>query len=218
MIKLKNISKKYEKQIVLENLDLDVNKGDMLGIMGVSGSGKSTLLNILGTIDTPTSGQYQFYDTNVLEMSTSQIAQFRNNYIGFIFQQYHLIPHYTVAENILLPHSFGNKRMTKEDEQYIGFLCDEISISHLLNKKAELLSGGEQQRVAIVRALAKRPDIILADEPTGNLDENNKSIILDILNKINQEGTTLIVVTHDISIFQQCHTKINLAGGGIFEN
>lgn len=215
MIKLRNIDKNYGKQTVLKNLNLDVAKGDMAGIMGTSGSGKSTLLNILGAIDTPTNGQYQFYNIDVLKMNASQMANFRNQHIGFVFQQYHLIPHYTVTDNILLPHSFGKEPMTKDDENYIHYLCEEIEISHLLDKKADLLSGGEQQRVAIVRALAKKADLILADEPTGNLDNKNKNIIMNILHKVNKEGTTLIIVTHDISVFDECGTKINLVGGNL---
>ncbi len=213
MVYLKNIDKSYSEQIVLKDFNLNIESGELVGVMGESGAGKSTLLNIIGTVDTPTSGSYFFNDIDILKLKPSQVSRFRNKNIGFIFQQYNLIPNISTKENILLPYLFGKMKIDRDVIDYFDQICEEFKISDLLNKNIDLLSGGEKQRVSIARAIIKKADLILADEPTGNLDATNKQIVIDMLLKLNKQGKTIIIVTHDRDIFEICSNKLLLAKG-----
>lgn len=210
MYRLSNIYKSYddEQTFVLNNLSLDINKGDFIAITGKSGSGKSTLINILSTIDRPTRGYYTYDNINLDKMSNNQLAIFRNSHIGVIFQEYNLIPEYTVNENILLPTVFSKNKNHNLEE-----ITKLLGIRFLLNKKAKFLSGGEQQRVAIARAMINKPDLLLADEPTGNLDAENAEQLFKMLKKLNENGVTVITVTHNLSFAEKFEIIYTLKNG-----
>jgi len=201
MIELKNISKKYKtnsvETIALRNFSLIIHEEEFLAIMGSSGSGKTTLLNILGCMDTFDEGQYLFHNTNIKALSHKELAKFRNEHVGFIFQSYNLINDLTVFENIELPLAGIQKSVRKKR---VLDLVERVGLSDKVNRFPKQLSGGQQQRVAIARALANNPKMILADEPTGNLDSNNGQEIMKVLSELNQQGIAIILVTHDKSI------------------
>lgn len=214
MLRLVKISKSFpQRGVVLDNLDLAVNKGDSVAITGPSGSGKSTLMNIIGTLDQPDSGEIYFGDSPVLNMTPDQSAVYRNRNIGFVFQDHLLLPHLTVIENIMLPVS-----ATKTDEkayagrkEYAGMLLEKTGISGLEMKYPYNISGGEAQRVTLVRALINKPSLLLADEPTGSLDSKNAAILGELLAELNvQFGITLITVTHseDLASRMKLHYKL----------
>lgn len=207
MITLKDLRKSYEvgeRQVdVLNGLDLEIKQGDMLAIMGRSGSGKSTLLNILAGLDTADSGVYQYKQVYISEMNGNQRAQFRKKHIGFIVQNFALIDSKNVFENIALPLRYS-KLSRGEIRDRVDRVLADLRITELQSKAVDTLSGGEMQRVAIARALIQNPDLILADEPTGALDEQTEAEILDIFAKLNQQGKTLVVVTHDQVVANYC--------------
>ncbi|MDA8352886.1 MAG: ABC transporter ATP-binding protein [Firmicutes bacterium] len=207
MITLKDLRKSYEvgeRQVdVLNGLDLEIKQGDMLAIMGRSGSGKSTLLNILAGLDTADSGVYQYKQVYISEMNGNQRAQFRKKHIGFIVQNFALIDSKNVFENIALPLRYS-KLSRGEIRDRVDRVLADLRITELQSKAVDTLSGGEMQRVAIARALIQNPDLILADEPTGALDEQTEAEILDIFAKLNQQGKTLVVVTHDQVVADYC--------------
>ncbi|CDR30510.1 Lipoprotein-releasing system ATP-binding protein LolD [Acholeplasma oculi] len=213
MYKLQNIYKSYDKEktFILNDLYFDVNEGDFVAIIGKSGSGKSTLLNILSTIDTPTKGYYIFNDKNLTKLNDNQLAEFRNQSIGVVFQSYHLIEDYTVGENVMLPLMFSNQ---KKQPNLDGIL-EKLDILPLKDKRVKILSGGEQQRVSIARAIISNPKMLLADEPTGNLDHENRDNILSILKKLNSEGMTIIVVTHDLEFAKKFNKIYEIKDGKI---
>ncbi|GIO24799.1 ABC transporter ATP-binding protein [Oceanobacillus sp. J11TS1] len=202
MIKISNLNKEFlqgqEKTQVLKGVDLDVREGEFVAIMGPSGSGKSTLLQLLGGLDIPTKGDILINQSYLNNMTEKERTIFRRKYIGFIFQNYQLLPTLTVEENIAFPlHADGN--LTKERNQQILELLDSVGLNGLGRKRANLLSGGQQQRVAIARALVNNPSVLLADEPTGNLDRNKAEEILGLISRFNRENNqTIIMVTHDI--------------------
>jgi len=207
LITLKDLRKSYEvgeRQVdVLNGLDLEIKQGDMLAIMGRSGSGKSTLLNILAGLDTADSGVYQYKQVYISEMNGNQRAQFRKKHIGFIVQNFALIDSKNVFENIALPLRYS-KLSRGEIRDRVDRVLADLRITELQSKAVDTLSGGEMQRVAIARALIQNPDLILADEPTGALDEQTEAEILDIFAKLNQQGKTLVVVTHDQVVADYC--------------
>lgn len=221
LLELINISKKYDSPsgkapvTILNNISLQVEQGEAIAVVGPSGSGKSTLLNIMGALDKPTSGSVNFDGNNLAEMSENELAHIRNMEIGFIFQLHHLLPQCTVLENVLIPTIPQIKK--KSNEEFINRakkLLEEIGLENHFDYFPAQLSGGEQQRVAVVRALINQPKMILADEPTGSLDQtsaNNLGQILIDLNKA--ENVTLIVVTHSHDLAERMDTVYNLYNG-----
>lgn len=218
IIELTNISKHYyigkEKLKVLENIDLTVKKGDFLAITGTSGSGKSTLMNILGFLDTPDAGNYFFEGKESKNFSNSKLSKLRGSKIGFIFQSFYLLPTLTAYQNVELPLIYNKVQKNKRKELCINAL-KRVGLTDRLNHKPNQLSGGQKQRVAIARAISLSPPLILADEPTGNLDPTSSNEVLDILNNLNNEGTTVVIITHDISIANKAKNRINIINGKI---
>ena len=200
MIKVKNLSKSFKKQLVLDNISIDINNGDFISIVGPSGAGKTTFLNILGTIDDYDKNpktSILFNDTDLTKLNDDKLSSFRNKEIGFIFQFHQLLPELTAQENILLPSMIG-KNNEKESMNNLNKLSKILDIKSILEKKPEFISGGEKQRVAVARALINSPSILLADEPTGNLDSKNADIIQKLFKKINKDlNLTIILVTHN---------------------
>lgn len=198
MLELKKVSKSYGQgdltSQILNDISLTVAEGDFVSIMGASGSGKSTLINILGLLDADFQGDYLLDGRNINELDDDQRAIYRNRDIGFVFQDFHLIEEYTVEENILLPFLYSK---SEPDKQLIGNLVESLGLKNKLTEYPNYLSGGQKQRVALIRALAHVPKFLIADEPTGSLDEKNRDEILQILKSLNASGTTIVVVTHD---------------------
>ena len=207
IIQLKNIDKKYGNKYLFKNLDFSIKKGEMIAITGASGSGKSTLLNIIGLIDKPDSGEVLICgNKNPYDKEKIKLNLFRNN-IGYLFQNYALVDNYTVSKNldIALEYVKGKDKKKLKEEA-----LDKVGLLDKLNNKVFELSGGEQQRVALARLILKENDIILADEPTGSLDEDNKAIILKLLKELNNEGKTVVIVTHDKVVADMCDREINI--------
>ena len=200
MIKVKNLSKSFNNHLVLDNISIEIKKGDFISIVGPSGAGKTTFLNILGTIDEYDKNpktSILFNNIDITNLDDDKLSSFRNKEIGFIFQFHQLLPELTAQENILLPSMIG-KRSEKESLDNLMKLSSILEINHILNKKPEFISGGEKQRVAVARALINSPSILLADEPTGNLDSKNAEKIQKLFKKINKElNVTIVLVTHN---------------------
>lgn len=218
MIKLRDINKFYStgfvKTFVLRNIDLDVEEGDFLTVMGPSGAGKSTLLHILGMLDSPSSGEYTFYDREVHRLSEKQRSDIHKNYIGFVFQAYHLIDELTVYENLETPLLY---KKVKGSERK-GLVCDALDKFGIVAKKdlfPNQLSGGQQQRVAVARAIITNPKLILADEPTGNLNSAEGKDIMEMFKELNDNGTTIIQVTHSELNASYGRRTINLLDGWV---
>ncbi len=221
MIKLENLSKTFIKDgnkiEVLRGLNLEIKKGDSLAVLGVSGAGKSTLIHILGTLDHPTGGSLFINGVNVFEWGEKKIALFRNSTIGFVFQFNNLLPEFDALENTMLPALIGGKSR-KEARQKALQLLTEVGLEHRIRHKPGELSGGEQQRVAIARALVMDPEILLADEPTGNLDTETGKKIEDILVNLNKtKKITLVVVTHNQLLSERMSGRIGLRDGKIYD-
>ena len=221
MIILDNLSKTFVKDgnkiEVLRNLNLEIKKGDSLAVVGVSGAGKSTLIHILGTLDHPTSGTLSIAGNNVFEWSEKKIAAFRNSTIGFVFQFNNLLPEFTALENTMMPALISGLAK-KQAADKASQLLQEVGLEHRLKHKPGELSGGEQQRVAIARALVMEPEILLADEPTGNLDTETGKKIEDILVNLNAlKKITLIVVTHNKLLADRMSGRIGLRDGKIYD-
>jgi putative ABC transport system ATP-binding protein len=216
IIHLENICKSYylgkQELQVLKGIDLDVNKNEYLALMGPSGSGKSTLMNILGCLDSPTRGKYVLNGKDVSRMIDNDLAEVRNKEIGFVFQQFNLLPRLTAAENVALPLIYSGINKKERAERAMETLA-KVKLEDRSHHKPNELSGGQCQRVAIARALINNPSIILADEPTGNLDSKTSYEIMDILGKIHSEGNTVILVTHEDDISQFAHRIIRLKDG-----
>ncbi|MCM1524757.1 MAG: ABC transporter ATP-binding protein [Ruminococcus sp.] len=221
MIKLSNINKIYNKGKgnefqALYDLSLTVNDGELVGIVGKSGSGKTTLLNIIGCIDTFSSGEYTLDDISVEKCSDKRFAEIRNSKIGIVMQDYSLIETYTVKENLLVPTFFSKNKPRKSDtNKRIDELLEKLGISDLKNKDVRELSGGQKQRTAIARALMNNPSVILADEPTGALDSGTSSEIMNLFTDLNKDGKTVIIVTHDSEIASRCSRVIEISDGSI---
>jgi ABC-type lipoprotein export system ATPase subunit len=199
---------------VLKGVNLEVFAGDFLAIMGPSGGGKSTLLYILGLLDKPTSGSYLFEGREVSTLSEAEMAHLRNQKIGFIFQAFHLVPWATALENVLLPTLYRGS-LTEKDVERASLLLDRLGLQNKKNLKPAELSGGEQQRVAIARALITKPSLLLADEPTGNLDSKSSQEVVKILKELNEEGLTIILVTHDPEVAKSAK-KVKFLKDGVF--
>lgn len=217
IILLKEINKVYGNEDVkssaLKNINLEICKGEMVAIMGPSGAGKSTLLNIIGCLDTPSTGEYYLDGEDVSKLSKNRLAEIRNKKIGFVFQNFNLLYDYNLVDNVMIPLSYSDNR--KNMRERVVARLKEVGLEEHINKKPDELSGGQKQRVAIARALINEPDIILADEPTGALDRKIGETILDILKEINRKGKTVIIITHDINIAQKCSRLINIVDGKI---
>ncbi|EMW0320065.1 TPA: ABC transporter ATP-binding protein [Campylobacter coli] len=193
LIQIKNLSKKFGKVKALDNINLNIYKGEWLAIMGPSGSGKSTLLNILSLMDDPSSGKYILDNEDLEQINEEQKITLRREKIGLIFQQFHLIPYLSALENVMLSQYYHSS----VDEEDAKAVLEKVGLSHRLSHLPSQLSGGEQQRVCIARALINNPEILLADEPTGNLDEANEKIVLETLQKLKNEGKTIVLITHN---------------------
>jgi len=214
MLRLVNISKSFtQRGIVLNDLNLEVREGDSIAVTGPSGSGKTTLMNIIGSLDKPDSGEIIFRGRSVTSLNADESADYRNRNVGFIFQDHLLLPHLTVYENIMLPllaASVSGKDYTAKEEK-AGKLMERIGIGELKNKYPFQISGGEAQRVTLVRALINDPSLLIADEPTGSLDATNAGILGRLLKEVNEElGITLFVVTHssDLASMMKIHLKL----------
>ena len=216
IIHLENISKSYylgkEPLPVLKGINLDIFKNEYVALMGPSGSGKSTLMNILGCLDSPTSGRYILNGKDVSSMEDNDLAEVRNKEIGFVFQQFNLLPRLTAAENVALPLIYSGVSKKERIERALAVLS-KVKLDDRSHHKPNELSGGQCQRVAIARALINNPSIILADEPTGNLDSKTSYEIMDILGKIHTDGNTVILVTHEEDISHFAHRVIRLRDG-----
>lgn len=193
LIKINNLNKEFGKVKALNNINLSVYEGEWLAIMGPSGSGKSTLLNILSLMDAPSSGEYILDNENLEQMDEEQKITLRREKIGLVFQQFHLIPYLNALENVILSQYYHSS----VDEEDAKIVLEKVGLSHRLTHLPSQLSGGEQQRVCIARALINNPELLLADEPTGNLDEANEQIVLQTLQKLKNEGKTIVLITHN---------------------
>jgi len=218
VIQLKEIVRNFrvgtEVVKVLRGITLDIERGEYVALMGPSGSGKSTLMNLIGCLDTPTSGQYILNGTDVSDLVDNDLAEIRNKEIGFVFQTFNLLPRSTALENVALPlvyagYSASDRKKRAEE------VLDMVSLSDRITHRPNQLSGGQRQRVAVARALVNKPSLILADEPTGNLDSKTSVEIMALLDEIHANGNTLIVVTHEEEIAQHAHRVIRLVDGQI---
>ena len=217
MITLTNLEKIYRTKeietVALENVNLTVDKGEFLSIMGPSGCGKSTLLNIIGLLDAPTSGTVEIAGTDTANMNDKQLAMFRNQKLGFVFQSFHLINSLNVLDNVELPLLY-RKVSAKERRAVAEAVLEKVGLSHRMRHFPTQLSGGQQQRVAIARAIVGNPDIILADEPTGNLDSKMGAEVMDLLHKLNKEdGRTIVMVTHNEEQAKQTSRTVRFFDG-----
>ena len=221
LISLKNIYKIYnvggEEVRALDGIDLDIKNNEFLAIMGPSGSGKSTLMNMIGCLDTPTSGAYEFEGEMVQIMDDSQLASIRNRKIGFVFQTFNLLPKATAQHNVEIPLVYANIQKSERITMATNAL-ESVGLLDRLHHKPNELSGGQRQRVAIARALVNEPSIILADEPTGNLDSKSGSEIMQILDDLHKKGNTIILVTHEDDVARHAHRIIRLFDGKIIED
>ncbi|MDD2561966.1 MAG: ABC transporter ATP-binding protein [Eubacteriales bacterium] len=220
IISLKGINKIYGSEIktqVLTDVNLDIANQSFTSIIGASGSGKSTLLNIIGTLDRPTSGSVIINGTQTIRMTRSALARLRNETIGFVFQFHYLLPEFTALENVLMPARIRDGRVTPEAMERARELMRLMGIERVQNNNAAKMSGGQQQRTSIARALINKPRIVLADEPTGNLDSDSTEVVYDILRDINERfKTTFLIITHDRRIAQKADRIIEIRDGRIF--
>ncbi len=218
MIFLENIFKEYETSDVvtkvLRGVDLEIQKGEFVSIMGPSGSGKSTLMHIMGFLDRPTSGIYFFGGKNTSEFSDDDLAELRNKEIGFVFQAFHLLPKTTVYENVRLPLMYSRIPLEKHEEMVLSAI-EAVGLTSRLSHQPHQLSGGEKQRVAIARALVNNPSLLFADEPTGNLDSQSGLQVLSILQDFNEQGKTIVLVTHETSTAEHARRIIHVRDGKI---
>tara|TARA_E500000331_G_scaffold17983_1_gene15944 strand:+ start:1038 stop:1730 length:693 start_codon:yes stop_codon:yes gene_type:complete len=198
----------------LDHVDLCVDEGDFVAVMGPSGSGKSTLMNILGCLDTPDDGDYRLLGQLVSEMDDAQLSSLRNQYIGFVFQSFHLLPRLTALDNVLLPLRYADVDIT-EGALRARHLLDRLGMSERIGHRPNQLSGGQRQRVAIARSLVAAPPLLLADEPTGNLDSKTSIEIMDLFTELNQEGQTILMVTHEDDIARYAKRVIHMRDGKI---
>ena len=206
----KTIATAEHSLTILQQIDLRIEQGSTVAIVGSSGSGKSTLLGLLAGLDTPSSGSIQLLGQELSTLSEDERASLRQQYVGFVFQSFHLLPHLTALENVLLPLSLSKNT----DTTWAKNCLEQVGLAHRLHHTPKQLSGGEQQRVAIARAFACKPKILFADEPTGNLDSQTGQHIIDLLFNLNtQHGTTLVLVTHDLKLAERCQQRLTLAQG-----
>ena len=220
MLKVENLKRYYKSNDVevraLDGVSFDVEKGEFISIIGASGSGKSTLLHLLGGLDYPTSGKVLIDDTDIYALKDDERTIFRRRNIGFVFQAYNLLPMLNVYENIIIPFGLDGDKV---DKKYVDSVIDILEISDQKYKMPNELSGGQQQRVAIARALVTKPSLILADEPTGNLDSKSSSQVVYLLKKINKElGNTILMITHDDAVAQAAEKTLRIEDGRLVEN
>ncbi len=218
IIRTKNLTKAYqmgaEEVNALKGVDLEIQKGDYIAIMGPSGSGKSTLMNLIGCLDTPSSGEYWLNDRAVNAMTEDELARVRNEEVGFVFQSFHLLPRYTALENVQLPLVYSNtdrEQRLKRAKQAL----EAVDLTDRMGHRPNQLSGGQRQRVAIARALINHPSILLADEPTGNLDTSTGQEILGLFDRLHKSGNTIILVTHESDVAAHARRVIHLRDGKI---
>ena len=221
MIKLKNLHKSYRMGSsslhVLKGINLNIQDGELVAIMGSSGSGKSTLLNILGMLDTADKGDYILDSFKIENLNETKAAKYRNKFLGFIFQSFNLINYKTALENISLPLYYQG--ISRKERQQIAFdYLDRVGLKEWATHLPSELSGGQKQRVAIARAMASKPKVLLADEPTGALDTKTSCDVMDLIQKINEEGKTILVVTHELEIAKMCKRIVKLKDGVIVED
>lgn len=218
MIKMHDLTKVYRTSDIetsaLSHINLEVEAGEFIAIMGPSGCGKSTLLNVMGMLDSPSDGRYEFLGDNIAGYSEANLAEIRKMNLGFIFQSFNLVDELTVAENVMLPLLY-QKIPAKEREEQVEAVLERVAIAHRANHRPQQLSGGQQQRVAVARAVVSRPKLILADEPTGNLDTTNGEEVLELLNQLNQEGTTIVMVTHDRDHAEHASRVVHMLDGRV---
>ena len=217
MLKLSNIAKMYEEEgtRALDGVSFKVSKGEFVSIMGPSGSGKSTLLHIISFMDRPTSGQYEFNGKKMAELSDKQLAHIRNEEMGFVFQSFNLLAHSSVYENVEIPLLYAVGVPVASRKARVEEAVEAVGLTEKLRIEASKLSGGQKQRVAIARALVNSPDIIFADEPTGNLDSVSGAAVMEILERLNKEGKTIILVTHETYTAEFANRLIKLKDGHI---
>lgn len=218
LIKIENVSKIYKNGSLsvtaLENINISVEKGELLGIIGASGSGKSTLMNIIGCLDYPTKGEYFLNGRNVVKMKEKNLSKIRRENIGFVFQKFNLIPTLSAFENVALPLLYlGIDKNIREER--VRQALSSVALENRINHKPSELSGGQQQRVAIARAIVTNPEIILADEPTGNLDSKSSDQIMQLLSLLNSQGKTIVLITHDEKTAKYSTRKIKVEDGKI---
>ncbi|HDR4511587.1 ABC transporter ATP-binding protein [Bacillus cereus] len=221
LIELKDIKKVYSNKnhntFALNGINLTIYKGEIIAVMGRSGSGKSTLLNVIGLIDMPNEGEYTLNGKSLTEIRANKVHKIRNEMIGFIFQYFALLKEHTVLDNVVLPLTY-RKLKQRERENKAKFYLEKVGLKEHMYKTPDELSGGQQQRVAIARALVGEPELILADEPTGNLDRKTGEEIMNLLLQLNEEGRTIIIVTHDMEVANKCNRIIELVDGEIVQS
>lgn len=221
VIKLSDIKKEYVTgdvtTQVLKGISLNVDRGDFIAITGRSGSGKSTLMNIIGLLDTPTSGEYTLNNISIKSFDEDQLSHIRSREIGFVFQSFNLLPRSTTLENVVLPSIYAGMKKKEREDRAIQIL-GKLGLSDRTNSRPNQLSGGQQQRVAIARALMNDPEVILADEPTGNLDTSSGNDVMGILKDLNKQGKTIVLITHELDIAKQAKRIIRIADGMILKN
>lgn len=221
LIQLEDIYKIYKlgdtEVHALDGITLGIEQGEFIAIVGPSGSGKSTLMNILGCLDTPTEGSYLFEGKDMSKLSDDQLAIIRNKHIGFVFQSFNLLPKLDAVENVEVPLTYAGKKGPVRRERAVKML-EMVGLGDRIHHKPKELSGGQQQRVAIARALSTDPPVILADEPTGNLDTKSGTEIMQILKELNKSGKTVILITHDINIAKQAQRNVHIQDGKIIED
>lgn len=220
ILSMKNITKSYylgeEEQIILKGINLTVNRGEFVSILGPSGSGKSTMMNIIGCLDKATSGQYMLSGRDIKDLDENQLAEIRSKEIGFIFQSFQLLPRLTALQNVELPMIYSGVSPVKRKE-IAKKMLERVGLSDRLNHYPNQLSGGQQQRVAIARALSTNPTILLADEPTGALDQRTGHQVMELFKELHAEGRTIIMITHDEKIAKQATRIVRILDGNIVE-
>ena len=221
MININSLSKEYvmgdNKLLALDKVDLSINEGDFVSIMGASGSGKSTLMNIIGCLDVPSSGNYLFRDNDISTLNSNKLAELRNKDIGFVFQNFNLLPRLNALENVVLPLLYSGLNLKERNRLALEAL-ESVGLKERVKHKPNQLSGGQQQRVSIARAIAGSPKLILADEPTGALDSKTGLEIMKILNDLNSQGITIVLVTHEDDIANYGSRIIKMKDGKILED